>query len=624
MIAKGQSQPLPPESHFDRYTTKEGLPGNNILTLIQDDQGFLWIGTDAGLSCFDGVHFTNYYKGDDPRNSLPSNFIVQMAKLPNGHLVIATRFGLSLLDPVRRSFRSALIPHEPGMEFVQNAVGAFVLTNRGHIVAGSNAGICVFDTALNVVFQYAHFKKEDLNKIYMGFAHDMMALDNGDVLIRGSDGFWRYNAAKSRIEKQKATAFGEPDWRIFHSSGKAGVTIWRAAFPDTLSIGNVYTRKASTTKLSDEMKYEFHWRTTLRFVNDSLLGFAGNNYGFRTAICDSSTLQLRFSNTRIFPDQHFNTFLFDREGRWWLASENGLFGQSFSKGMFRFVPLTLGTGSDNIPFTITGMTKADGRFYLGLFSKILVFDKSLRLQNAIDYPPQYVHIWGLTQWHPGMLEVWSSSGWKRLPIQKDWSKPPDWQPTGTSQGIRSQLMDSRGDIWSGTWAGVLRCNPNTGQSTHYDDNDPDSKFPFQGALKIIETDSGYLWMCGIPGFTHWNPYTQSFDRHFKRAPGTEGQEGFPSSMVSCGGEEVLFSLYNNGLWRWQGDERPARKVATGNPAFEFVNDIFPDPRPQHFWLLLKSGIALLDISRWKYRYLTPNEGLPDETTKAQKPHCACL
>lgn len=47
---------------FRNFTTRDGLPGNFILALKQDRQGNLWIGSNKGLSRFDGKKFTNYSK----------------------------------------------------------------------------------------------------------------------------------------------------------------------------------------------------------------------------------------------------------------------------------------------------------------------------------------------------------------------------------------------------------------------------------------------------------------------------------------------------------------------------------------------------------------------------------
>ncbi len=49
---------------FITYTTEDGLPANSVTSICQDSQGCLWIGTDVGVSCYDGERFTNYSAED--------------------------------------------------------------------------------------------------------------------------------------------------------------------------------------------------------------------------------------------------------------------------------------------------------------------------------------------------------------------------------------------------------------------------------------------------------------------------------------------------------------------------------------------------------------------------------
>ncbi len=605
------AQTLPSEAYFNRYTLQDGLPSNYINGMLQDGQGFLWISTEAGLSCFDGVHFTNYFKGKDLQTSLPSNSINQLAKLPDGRIAIATRFGISLLDPVRRTFKSVLIPYEHGMEYAQNNVITLVVTSAGNIVAGSNVGICVFDASLNVVFQYSHFKKEDLEKETMGFSHVMMALSNGDVLIKGWDGFWRYDATHQKVEKQDASAFGQKVWERFYSLKKPNLSSWWNYFPDTLWIHDHLSGKTGAMQLIKEIKYELHWRTTLEFVNDTLLGLSSCNHGFRTAVFDPVTPQLRFSEQQIFKEIHFNTFLMDREGRWWLGSENGLYQQSFSKSHFRLVHLKTSLKAGGTSSYLSGITKVGKHFYVGANNQLLVLDNNLSQLKNIPIPDHIGEIWNLYAWQPGILDIGGSDAWIRLNIPEDWDMPLQWKQIGPALTNFCQIKDKQGDLWVGAYKGLLRYNPTTGKEYKYAKGQPEGEIPFQGARRMAETDSGYIWMCGLPGFTRWNPFTQRFDRHFPVVPGTEGKEGFPSAVANNGDEELLFTLANNGLWLWSGDERPARNVVTGNPALEFVLEIYPDSRPHYFWLILKSGLALLNVSTQRYKYVTTNDGLPD-------------
>ena|GEM_PF-6513560 len=44
---------------YELFTTRDGLPHNNVLSAIQDSYGFLWVGTYNGLSVYDGNGFRN-------------------------------------------------------------------------------------------------------------------------------------------------------------------------------------------------------------------------------------------------------------------------------------------------------------------------------------------------------------------------------------------------------------------------------------------------------------------------------------------------------------------------------------------------------------------------------------
>lgn len=55
--------------NFLRFTTNDGLAGNNVYFVEQDKDGFIWIATETGVSRFDGSSFKNY----TVRDGLPSN-----------------------------------------------------------------------------------------------------------------------------------------------------------------------------------------------------------------------------------------------------------------------------------------------------------------------------------------------------------------------------------------------------------------------------------------------------------------------------------------------------------------------------------------------------------------------
>jgi ligand-binding sensor domain-containing protein len=48
------------QKYFRQYTTNDGLASNQLQSIYQDADGFIWFASFGGLSIYDGYHFTNY------------------------------------------------------------------------------------------------------------------------------------------------------------------------------------------------------------------------------------------------------------------------------------------------------------------------------------------------------------------------------------------------------------------------------------------------------------------------------------------------------------------------------------------------------------------------------------
>src|SRR6266496_1326992 len=55
-LTHGYSQQKP----FRIYTVSDGLISNAPQQIFQDSDGFIWIGSNEGMSIYDGNHFVNY------------------------------------------------------------------------------------------------------------------------------------------------------------------------------------------------------------------------------------------------------------------------------------------------------------------------------------------------------------------------------------------------------------------------------------------------------------------------------------------------------------------------------------------------------------------------------------
>lgn len=83
------------ELHRQGWAMENGLPQNTVQALAQTRDGFLWLGTEAGLVRFDGVGFAVFDRNTKP--ALPGNDVRCLLAAPDGALWIGTGRGLARL-----------------------------------------------------------------------------------------------------------------------------------------------------------------------------------------------------------------------------------------------------------------------------------------------------------------------------------------------------------------------------------------------------------------------------------------------------------------------------------------------------------------------------------------------
>src|SRR6476469_4346663 len=74
---------------YKNYTMHDGLPSEIVYCAIQDHQGYMWFGTDAGACRFDGQHFQNFTTKD----GLSDNEILNLFEDSQGRLWFLTLNG---------------------------------------------------------------------------------------------------------------------------------------------------------------------------------------------------------------------------------------------------------------------------------------------------------------------------------------------------------------------------------------------------------------------------------------------------------------------------------------------------------------------------------------------------
>ena len=85
---------------FTRLSTDAGLSQTRVIQIVQDDQGFMWFGSQYGLNRYDGYKFKVFKHESGNPNSLSGVFISSLFKDRSGLLWIGCDEFLDKFDPV--------------------------------------------------------------------------------------------------------------------------------------------------------------------------------------------------------------------------------------------------------------------------------------------------------------------------------------------------------------------------------------------------------------------------------------------------------------------------------------------------------------------------------------------
>ena len=81
------------------YSVARGLSQGNVTSLVNDKQGFLWVGTNNGLNRYDGNTFRKYRNDPHDTTTLSSNFVLALTLDSAGNVWIGTENGIDIYNP---------------------------------------------------------------------------------------------------------------------------------------------------------------------------------------------------------------------------------------------------------------------------------------------------------------------------------------------------------------------------------------------------------------------------------------------------------------------------------------------------------------------------------------------
>ncbi|HTL07327.1 MAG TPA: two-component regulator propeller domain-containing protein, partial [Chitinophagaceae bacterium] len=113
---------------FTHYTTNTGLQSNQVNDAVQDETGYIWIGTTEGLVRFDGIRYKTFQHHQNDSSSLPSNVLEHLLLDKQKNLWVLTEGGKAGIFNTRK-FTFTPVPLHPDFKGSLKSLSKYFVTD---------------------------------------------------------------------------------------------------------------------------------------------------------------------------------------------------------------------------------------------------------------------------------------------------------------------------------------------------------------------------------------------------------------------------------------------------------------------------------------------------------------
>jgi diguanylate cyclase (GGDEF)-like protein len=498
------SHATPPLS-LQRYSLEEGLSQHAVNAIAQDNEGFMWFGTEDGLNRFDGYEFRQlrHVRGD--ASSLPAPWIYSLAATEDG-LWIGTDGG----GIVFRNARTGKLEAPAALsdaDWLQRA-RSLARDRLGRLWIGTrDDGLAVYDVRSQELRRFTS-KPGDAQSLTDDSINSILILRNGDTLIgsnRGVDRISGTTLAVTRITLPVDVA-GDQGVRVRALTESPDGMIWIGTdaglvrFEPRGAQWKVYRQNAensadksgASTSLPSNRIGALLIDTAGRLWVGTMRGLAWLN----TATDTFASYSRDVTEPRSLPDDYIVSLFEDRGGSLWIGTKTG--------GLAKWNPRTWSFGhsraSEAEGFTDRNITSfaedPQGRLWVGTFGKgINVLDRATSQVTPVR------HVAG-----------------NRNSLSDD--------------RVMTMLETTDGSVWVGTMSGGLnRFDPTTLRAERFQ-HDPSvpTSLAAPGVMSLLEVDTQVWAGTYGGGISRFDTRSRRFDN---LRPGPEDGLHLSSDRVTA-------------------------------------------------------------------------------------------
>lgn len=139
--------------NFKRITINEGLSQNTVFCIIQDNTGFIWIGTEDGLNKYDGYEFTVYKHENHNQKSLTHSQVNAIVEDERGNFWVGTSDGLNLFNKHTETF-SRIQSKNADENGSSNFITSLYYDSHQNLWVGTYDGLKYYDYQVQKLIDY--------------------------------------------------------------------------------------------------------------------------------------------------------------------------------------------------------------------------------------------------------------------------------------------------------------------------------------------------------------------------------------------------------------------------------------------------------------------------------------
>jgi diguanylate cyclase (GGDEF)-like protein len=625
---------------FDHITLDDGLSQSNVLSILQDSRGLMWIGTENGLNSYNGYEFEYFRRDRGNPDALGSGFIFDIDEDRNGNLWIATNGGgLAMFDV--RSGRFKTFRHDPENtnSISSNVVRRVLVDKKGIVWIGTRgAGLDRLNPGSGEINRYHFGADEDVpDNIYA-----LLQNTAGVMWVGGDHGLTRLDTNSGNV----ITFVHDPS-----DSGSLSANGVRAI--ETDADGNLWvgTNGGGLNRLLAGAQSFDHFVNDpddKRTISSDRVSAVVEDSDGRLWVGTTSGLNLvdRASGTFVryekdsanntsLGDNNITAIYEDRSGLLWIGTK--------TQGINKWDPRTWSYGlenpQENIDGTetqpnVTSFVEDDaGTLWVGTFGDGLnamnrTTGEVVNYRNdpGSDFRISDDSVMSLMRDRDGKIWVGTMNrGINRIDPKAGSSETLSHDPENpnslSANGIMALYEDQAGLVWVGTFGGgISRFDPATKIFTRFraDANNINS-LSSDRVTSFAEDPSGRMWIgTDSGGLNLFDPVTEKFYR-FRHDPddsATLAADTVYSINVDKSGT-VWVGTHGGGLDRVVGDVSKSPSIHFENLSVDdgLPNDVIYGAQFDNaglMWLSTNYGISKYDPDTGEINNLHRKDGLQSE------------